>query len=173
MGAQKQSSGSSKRKGASFVERMTKALKRRLTTLGRSFWLRGFSPSATYIAVNVTVTDVSELRKELIVSFTASELVEEETSLLIDFRKQAKVPGFRQGKVPENVLRQRFKKGISEELARKVSQKAFQFAVEDKDLKVHQIVDAAKLEEVDASQDIAVDFTVYNVFDLYTLKSFS
>ncbi len=110
--------------------------------------------------MNVTVTDVSELRKELIVSFTASELVEEETSLLIDFRKQAKVPGFRQGKVPENVLRQRFKKGISEELARKVSQKAFQFAVEDKDLKVHQIVDAAKLEEVDASQDIAVDFTV-------------
>ena len=108
---------------------MTKALKRRLTTLGRSFWLRGFSPSATYIAVNVTVTDVSELRKELIVSFTASELVEEETSLLIDFRKQAKVPGFRQGKVPENVLRQRFKKGVSEELARKVSQKAFQFAV--------------------------------------------
>lgn len=134
--------------------------------MGQSFWLRGFSQSASYIVVNVTVTDVSELRKELTVSFSASELVEEENALLKDFRKQAKVPGFRQGKVPETIIRQRFKKGIGEELARKVSQKAFQFAVEDKDLKVHQIVDVAKLEEVDASQDLAVDFTVDLVPDI-------
>lgn len=116
--------------------------------------------------MNVTVSDVSELRKELIVSFTASELADEEKSLLKDFRKQAKVPGFRQGKVPESILRQRFKKGISEELARKVSQKAFQFAVEDKDLKVHQVVEVSRLEEVDASQDLAVDFTVDLVPDI-------
>jgi trigger factor len=110
--------------------------------------------------VNVSVTDVSELRKELTVSLTSAELVEEEQVLLKEFQKQAKVPGFRQGKAPFPMLRQRFRKTLQEELGKKVMARAYQFAVEDRDLKVFNIVEAQPVEEIDTTRDLAVDLTV-------------
>ncbi|MFP4281237.1 MAG: trigger factor, partial [Opitutales bacterium] len=110
--------------------------------------------------MNVTVTDVSELRKELIVSFSTDELVAEEKTVVGEFAKQARIPGFRPGKAPAELIRKRFKKGVSEELGKKVAARAYEFAVKDQDLKVYNVVDISRLEEIDTTQDLAIDITV-------------
>jgi len=130
-----------------------------------------FDPDQGY-SVNVTVTDVSDLRKELTVSLSADELASEEQSILKEFQKQAKVPGFRAGKAPFPMIRQRFRKALQEELSKKVMSRAYQFAVEDKELEVFTIVEANEVESIDVTQDLAVDLTVdlNPTFDLPTYK---
>lgn len=125
--------------------------------------------------MNVIVTDVNELRKELTISVTATELATEEASILKEFQKQAKVPGFRPGKAPFPMIRKRFHKGLQEELAKKITASAYQFAVKEKDLKVFTVVDASEIEQIDISQDLAVDITVdlNPEFDLPTYKGLS
>lgn len=122
--------------------------------------------------MNVTVTDVSELRKELTISVSAAELAEEEATILKQFQKQAKVPGFRQGKAPIPMIRKRFHKGLQEELSKKVMGTAYQYALEEKELKVFTVVDATPAEEIDVNQDLAVDITVDLIpeFELPTYK---
>lgn len=121
--------------------------------------------------MNVTVTDVSELRKELTVSVSASELANEEQVILKDIQKQAKVPGFRAGKAPFPMIRQRFRKALQEELGKKVMSTAYQFALEDQKLDVFTVVDASEIEEIDVSQDLAVDITV-DLYPEFTLPAY-
>jgi trigger factor len=51
------------------------------------------------------------------------------TSKMADLRRRARVPGFRAGKVPQQVLERMFGKSIREELARDLVQETFQTAV--------------------------------------------
>ncbi len=110
--------------------------------------------------MNVTVTDVSELRKQLVVSLSAEEVVQEENSILNEFRKHAKVPGFRPGKAPANMLRQRYKKELNEELGKAVSNKAVRESIQEKELKVYDIVSITGIEEIRPGAEATIDITL-------------
>lgn len=110
--------------------------------------------------VNVTVTDVDELRKELVVSLSKEEVSQEETAILKEFRKHARVPGFRPGKAPDQMIRQRFKGPLKEELSKKVVSKAFQDAVKEKNLEVYTVVQMSGEENIEPGQDVTLDITV-------------
>lgn len=110
--------------------------------------------------MNVTVTDVSDLRKELVVALTADEVAHEETLILQELRKQAKVPGFRPGKAPDTILRQRFKQALLSELSNKIVGKAFESAIKEKDLRVFQVVEVKGVEDIKTGEAATVDLTV-------------
>jgi trigger factor len=110
--------------------------------------------------VNVTVTDVSELRKDLVVALSADEVSQEETAILNEFRKHAKVPGFRPGKAPANIIRQRYGKELKKELGQKIANKAFQDAIQEKGLTVYNVVSLEGIDEVKPGAEATLDITV-------------
>ena len=55
------------------------------------------------------IVDVNETRRDLTIEVPSTVVDEAIGSAAAKLGKQAKIPGFRPGKVPSNVIRQRFK----------------------------------------------------------------
>ncbi|KAF0094123.1 MAG: trigger factor [Puniceicoccaceae bacterium 5H] len=114
--------------------------------------------------MNVSVTDLSATRKELLVSVTGEEISAEEQRLIQEFKKHAKLPGFRPGKAPDNIVRMRLRKQLQEELNRQMLQKVYQEGVvENDDFDVYTVVEMDHQEDfkpgVEANVDVTIDIT--------------
>ncbi|NBB80227.1 MAG: trigger factor [Verrucomicrobia bacterium] len=105
------------------------------------------------------VQDINPTRKTIAVSVTAEEIAEQEAKLVKDFQRQAKIPGFRPGKAPENMVRTRFAKDIQNELKQRVISQAHEEGVGSADFEVFNIVDLSE-GEIAAGKDTSVTFTV-------------
>ncbi|MGB0743187.1 MAG: trigger factor [Opitutales bacterium] len=105
------------------------------------------------------VKDINETRKTISVSFTSEEVTEQENKLIRDFQAQAKLPGFRPGKAPVNMVRSRFAKDIKQELKQRVISQAHQDGVGSVDFEVFNIVDLEE-GEIAAGSDVTITFTV-------------
>lgn len=105
------------------------------------------------------VQDINPTRKTIAVSVTADEVGEQEAKLIKDFQGQAKIPGFRPGKAPENMVRARFAKDIKNELKQRIISQAHQEGVGNADFEVFNIVDLEE-GEIAAGKDTTVTFTV-------------
>jgi trigger factor len=90
--------------------------------------------------VEVTVESVSETRKKAVVSVPAEAIAEEEKAVLAGITSQAKMPGFRPGKAPENMVRRRYAKELADELNRRMTSKAYEAVQSDSGLKIHAVV---------------------------------
>lgn len=117
------------------------------------------------------VQDINPTRKTISVSVTADEVAEQESKLIKDFQSQAKIPGFRPGKAPENMVRTRFAKDIQNELKQRVVSQAHQEGVASADFEVFNIVDLSEGEIV-AGKDTTVTFTV-DVIPEFELPSYA
>ncbi|ADE53750.1 trigger factor [Coraliomargarita akajimensis] len=109
--------------------------------------------------VKTDVKEINETRKTIIVSFTADEVAAQETQLVKDYQRQAKIPGFRPGKAPENMVRTRFSKDIASDLKNRIISQAHQEGVNGSDLNIYGIVDLEE-GEITASSDAQIIFTV-------------
>ena len=109
--------------------------------------------------VKTDVTDINETRKSITISFTADEVSAQESQLIKEFQRQAKVPGFRPGKAPEKMVRSRFAKDIANELKNRVVSKAHQDGVSGSDLNIYGIVELNE-GEIAAGADANITFTV-------------
>ena len=90
--------------------------------------------------------DLSPVRKAIEVEIPADRLSHEAQRVTNEFARQAKLPGFRPGKVPVNVVRTRFAKEIQEEVMNRVLPATFREAMEEKNL---EPVGDPKLEHLD------------------------
>lgn len=117
--------------------------KETLTGPGGKTYLGLFSPtiSAEFYAVNVQITDINETRKTLTVTLDKGEVDGEYQSLLGEYTKQVRLPGFRPGKAPAGMVAQRFSKELKEELKSKVIGKAYRAGLERSKLEVLSLVD--------------------------------
>lgn len=68
----------------------------------------------------VEVRDLSECRKELLIELPAEDVRRELERIYGDLARRLTVPGFRPGRVPLSVARQRFKREAREELRRRL-----------------------------------------------------
>ncbi len=109
--------------------------------------------------VKTDVKDINETRKTITVSFTSEEVAAQEVALIKDFQRQAKIPGFRPGKAPENMVRARYAKDLQQELKQRVISKAHQEGVAGSDINIFTIVDLNE-GEIAVGQDASVTFTV-------------
>lgn len=82
----------------------------------------------------INLTDHSPIRKEVEVEIPADAIRSALDSLTTEFARQAKVPGFRPGKVPARVVRTKFQKEIENEAIDRLLPKYFFEAVGEKQL---------------------------------------
>ena len=62
-------------------------------------------------------------------------------AVIQEFAKHAKIPGFRQGKAPANIVRSKFSKDMAEELNRQVLARAYEYMTKETDLAVLNVVE--------------------------------
>lgn len=110
--------------------------------------------------MNVSVTDLTDTRKELVITVSGEEINEEAKRVLQQFRKEARIPGFRPGKAPESLIRSRYRKALTEELNRAMNARVYQEVTEKSDLKVYSVVSFDEPEGYFEGEEIAVDMTV-------------
>jgi trigger factor len=78
--------------------------------------------------------DLSPVQKTVEVEIPAAVLSREADRVTNEFGRHAKVPGFRPGKIPASVVRNRFAKEIQEEVVSRVLGESFREAVKGKGL---------------------------------------
>jgi len=105
------------------------------------------------------VKDINETRKTITVSLSAAEVTEQENALIKDFQREAKIPGFRPGKAPVNMVRTRYAKELKQELQQRVVSQAHQSGVGQSDIDIFNIVNLEQGDIV-AGQDAQIVFTV-------------
>lgn len=110
--------------------------------------------------MNVSITDINETRKDVVVTLSGEEVAEEEAKVLKEIKKQARVPGFRPGKAPEKLIRQRFGNDLKEQVKTGLMRKVYNEVVEHDDLNVYGFVQYPEISEYEAGQEISVDMTL-------------
>jgi trigger factor len=78
--------------------------------------------------------DISSIKKAIEVEIPADRISSEATRVTSEFSRHAKLPGFRPGKIPTNVVRTRFAKEIQEEVMSRLLPVSFREAIEGKDV---------------------------------------
>ena len=92
--------------------------------------------------MNVAIKDAGVARKIATVSFESDEVSKHESKVCQELGKLVSIPGFRKGKAPANVIRQKYAKELREELNRKVSTAAYEAVLEQKDIKVYSVFES-------------------------------
>lgn len=72
------------------------------------------------MSVVVSLQDVGPCRKQLTVEVPAPAVEAETQRVVQEYGRRAKIPGFRQGKVPAHVIRQRFAKDIEHDVVERL-----------------------------------------------------
>lgn len=106
--------------------------------------------------MNITVERQSGCEARLQVEFPADPVTEERKRIVQAFSRQARIPGFRPGKIPRTVIEKRFGEAITAELESRLIQKALQEAAEKEDLR---IIDAKPPEDATHHPDGTLTFT--------------
>ncbi len=91
--------------------------------------------------MNVQITDINETRKALTVTLDKSEVDTEYKTILGQFSNQVRLPGFRPGKAPAQLVERRFGKELKDEFKTRVVGKAYRDGLEQSKLAVLSLVD--------------------------------
>ena len=108
------------------------------------------------MSVILSVEDVGPCRKQPKIEVPAPAVAAETERVIGEFRKRAKLPGFRPGKVPGNIVRQRFKKEIEQEVVERLVPRYWHQA--EAEQKLDPLL-APELQDVDLTLGEAMTFT--------------
>jgi len=86
--------------------------------------------------MQVTVENVNSVKKILHVEVPAEMVSQEIENAYREIKKTAKIKGFRQGKVPRNVLERLFKKDVQADVTNRLIQETFVKALKEADLNI-------------------------------------
>lgn len=111
--------------------------------------------------MKTTIDNVNETRKAVTVTVPVSTIKEEEQALVNTFVQKVKIPGFRPGKAPAQMLKAKYGKEFAAELREKILTKAYKHVVDDSGLNIYSIVKVdLEGDEVSPSKDAIVTFTI-------------
>ncbi|MEQ9823710.1 MAG: trigger factor [Puniceicoccaceae bacterium] len=99
--------------------------------------------------MNTDVKEQSATRSVVTVAFDATEVSKKRQTLVKEFCKQIKMPGFRPGKVPLPLIEKRHAKDIAAELNRALINEAYKEGVLKTELEIFTIVDVEEGEFTD------------------------
>jgi trigger factor len=111
--------------------------------------------------MNHSIETLSDTRAKVVVTISGEEVTQQDRAALQAVSSQARVPGFRPGKAPENLLRSRYGKQIAEETKRRCISSAYEYARDKSGLKIFALVDVTE-GDVAAGKEAAPEF----VFDV-------
>jgi trigger factor len=124
--------------------------------------------------MQVSIETTSNLERRLTVGVPAERVEVEIDSRLQKAAQKAKLPGFRPGKVPLKVMRQRFGAGVRQEVLGEVVSQSFQEAVIQEKLRPagQPSIEPKSLEPGKALQYVAI-FEVFPDVELVDMKDFA
>jgi trigger factor len=102
------------------------------------------------------LTDVSDTQKTISIEIPSDVVDAEIDRVAKDYRKQAKVPGFRPGKVPASVVKQRFKDQILHDVAHDLIPRAIEDALQERGI---EPVDTPNVKDVALREGQPLKFT--------------
>jgi trigger factor len=114
-------------------------------------------------AIKLEFSDVEPCRKKADYTITKETIGKELDLLVKEFKKMAQVPGFRKGKAPSSMIKNRFMDQIKEELLKRFFSVAFEKATKDENL---EIVSYTIPEEEKPEIDLDKDFSFSINFDV-------
>ena len=85
--------------------------------------------------MTVEIVEVSSCKRNLAVEVPAQEVDEEVENLAREYARNVKIPGFRPGKVPMSVIRQRFGSELMKDASQKIIERCWKDALAEHDLK--------------------------------------
>ena len=91
--------------------------------------------------MNTDLKEQSATRSVVTVEFDSTEVSNKRQSLIKDFTKNVKIPGFRPGKVPAALIEKRFEKELQSELNRALISEAYDKAIQKSDIDIFSVVD--------------------------------
>src|SRR5512138_843291 len=106
--------------------------------------------------MNTEFIEVSETRKNLVVEIPSSVVDAEIDKVSRDYSKAARVPGFRPGKVPAKVVRQRFRDQILHDVAHGLIPRAVDEALRERGV---EPVDTPDIRDVVVEEGQPLKFT--------------
>ncbi len=96
--------------------------------------------------MNVTVEKTSPCRRVLNVDVPADQVREELEGVVSAYRSSAKIPGFRPGNAPRELVRKRYRKNITEDLKERLLPQSYQKAIAKEGLSVVSIIGVENVE---------------------------
>ncbi len=98
--------------------------------------------------MNITVEELSSVKKKISVEIPEDRVTKEIDSLYREVGKQAKIKGFRPGKIPRNILERYFKDYVKSEVIQKLIQETYPTALSEKGLQPVSppVIDPGELE---------------------------
>lgn len=120
--------------------------------------------------LDVVVTDVSQSRKDLAIEVPAEEVKAEYEKAYNAYARYAKVPGFRPGRVPRGVVKQRFSKEVKDEVIGQLLPHALEHAITDHKLRV---IGEPRLQDISVNEGEPLKFKVsLEVLPEFELKEY-
>ena len=110
--------------------------------------------------MKTNIENINDTRKKITFSFDAAQVAEENEKVVKDFVKSAKIPGFRPGKAPVNMVVKLYAEGIKEQLERSFTSKAIEGLNDIKEFDVYAVVDLAK-EDKDGGVQLVFTTDIY------------
>src|SRR5205085_772162 len=101
-------------------------------------------------------TDVSETQKTITIEIPSDIVDAEINKVARDYSRQARLPGFRPGKVPATVVKQRFREQILHDVSHTLIPKAVDEALQERGI---EVVDAPNIKDVDLREGQPLKFT--------------
>ena len=102
------------------------------------------------------LTDVNDTRKNLRVEIPSDIVDREIARVARDYSRKARIPGFRPGKAPANVIKQRFKDQILHDVAHDLIPRAVDDALRERGV---EAVDTPDIRDVNVEEGQALTFT--------------
>ena len=96
--------------------------------------------------MQVEVENLPNCITALRVELPPDRVAKERQNILRDYQGAARLPGYRPGKAPTNLVEARYKKEITEELQRKLVSAATREAIAEKKLRVLSVGDVERVE---------------------------
>ena len=120
--------------------------------------------------MKIDLSDVSPVKKSLAVEVDSEEVSKETAAVLRRYSSQVRLPGFRQGKAPADMVRKRFAKEIEADVRERLVARLWRAAAEEKGL--HPLGDPV-LEELQHAEGQPFRFkTTFEVLPQFTVKDY-
>ena len=107
--------------------------------------------------MNVTVEDLGPCKKLLRVEVEPAKVEETFLEIATGFQREARLPGFRPGKAPKDMVAKRYEKEIQDEVKQKLINEGFRKAVKDNS---YNVVGRPDVEEIQFARGQAMQFAV-------------
>ena len=91
--------------------------------------------------MDIKIEEINATRKAAVVTVPADVIEAQQKKLIGEYAAHARIAGFRPGKAPVSVVKQKFGKDLQKELVQRVTQEAYKSVRGDESLNVYSLVD--------------------------------